>query len=76
MIDGWLAAAAAPGIEPLTMEDSVLAQLAQSSQGDLGRFVFYAHAAIEDAAERGVAQLDEAALEAGLAAEIPDQEQP
>ena len=61
VIDGIIASAAAPGAEPLTSADTVLAELLSTSAG-FTEFAMRAHAAIEDAADRGVSALDDIAL--------------
>jgi hypothetical protein len=66
-IDRWLARAAAPGAEPISAADPVVASLADAAAGNLRRFAEMAFVAIEDAAERGVGALDEQARLAGLA---------
>ncbi len=66
MIDLWLEAASISQ-PPMTMADPVLAELAREAQGSLTSFVTMAAAAIEDAASRGAASLDDDALEAGRA---------
>ena len=69
VIAAWLEAAATPGAAPLTTDDPVLAELVRASGTSLKAFIGKGHAAVENAAERGVAQLDDGALAAGLAAE-------
>ena len=66
IIDGWLADAAAPGATPITMADPVLTGLAAAST-TMTQFAEKAANAIENAAERGVSALDDAALTAGQA---------
>ena len=61
IIDTWLARAAYPGAEPLSATNPVLAELAGTATG-LAEFAMRASTAIESAAERGVAVLDEEAL--------------
>lgn len=68
IVNRWLAAAAFPHAEPLTMDDSTLSSLAAASDGSLKRFVGMALAAVESAGERGVSSLDADALADGLAA--------
>lgn len=67
-VDRWLSAAAIPGRDAITSADPVVARLIDVAEGSIDRFVGMARAAIENAAERAVSALDEAALEAGLAA--------
>ena len=68
-IDFWLAAAAAPGVAPLSMSDPVLSTLASETER-FPEFALRAASAIENAAERGVSSLDEMALEAGRTAQL------
>lgn len=70
VVDRWIANATLSGFEPMTLGDPVLTGLAEASDGSMALFVAKASAAIEDAAERGSDKLDEAALAAGLAAEL------
>lgn len=67
-VDRWFEAAAAEGKESLTSSDPAIARLIAASDGSIERFVGMARAAIESAADRGIAALDDTALEAGLAA--------
>jgi hypothetical protein len=69
IVNRWLAAAAYPGTEALTLDDRVLGALADASDGSLRRFLAKGAAAVESAAERAVSALDDIALEAGLAAD-------
>jgi hypothetical protein len=64
-VHSWLDSAALSGQAP---DLSALDVLAQGAQGSLTTFVAMASAAVEDAAERGVAKIDDAAVEAGRAA--------
>ena len=73
VIDFWLASAAAPGCEPLTMAHPVLSALADFS-ATLREFARRAAVAIEDAAERGASALDDTALEAGKALSVSEDE--
>lgn len=68
VVTDWLEASAVPGSTPLTLDDGVLAELVRRSDSDLNRFIAMASAAIEDAAERGCASLDDAALAVALSA--------
>ena len=68
IVNTWLETAAAPGREPLTLANEVLSAIVDAAEGSLMRFATMAAAAIDDAADRGIASLDQAALEAGLAA--------
>jgi len=72
LVDGWLASATLPGSTPFTFADPVLTALGEAAKGDLRQLLYLGHAAIEDAAERGVSQLDDLALKAALSAEIPE----
>lgn len=72
LVNHWLAAATVIGETPMTLEDPTLSKLAEAANGDLNLFSAKAYAAIEDAAERGATSLDDAALAAGLAMELPE----
>ena len=61
-------AAAVPGTAPLTMNDPGVAALAAAADGSLGRFIRLALEAIEDAADRAAASIDEAAVAAAVEA--------
>jgi hypothetical protein len=65
-VDSWLASAALPEAEPLTVGDPVLASLLGRADGDLPRFAEMAAAAVDDAAARGATSLDDQAEQAGL----------
>jgi hypothetical protein len=71
VIESWLARAAYPGAQPLTLEDPVLSQLFESSTG-LSDFALRAATAIENAAERGAEALDEVALSEALEVTPPE----
>lgn len=60
VLDRLLARAVAPGAMPLTMQDPVLAGIAQTTQG-FTEFALRAATAIESAADRGVSALDQIA---------------
>lgn len=64
VVNAWLAKAARAGVEPMTLEDPVLARIAQDSEGSLAAFAVAAAAAIEDAAGRGLTALDDDSLQA------------
>lgn len=68
MVDSWLSAAAVVGSEPITTTNTILVEIAAAANGSMNAFVIKAHAAIESAADRGVGELDDEALAAGLAA--------
>ena len=72
VVNAWLAAATLGGAEPRTLEDPVLSALADAAGGSLKLFAAKAYAAIEDAAERGVAELDDTALAAGKDMEVTE----
>jgi hypothetical protein len=74
IVNAWLAAAVYPGADVLTLGDRVLSALVEASDGSLKQLATKAAAAVEDAAERGVATLDDAALAVGLAAEWSEEE--
>lgn len=63
-VDRWLASAALPGATPLSLDDPMLARMVELSEGSFARFATMANRAIDDAAARRVAQLDEASVEA------------
>lgn len=68
VVDAWLAHAALDGVTPMkASSDPVLSALAEQSGGSMNSFLLKGRAAIEDAAERGLSELDEAALSAGSA---------
>ncbi len=68
VIERWLANAAAPGAEPLTLADPGIAGLIEAAQGSLQRLIYLGQEAIENAADRGVSSIDEAAVTAAIAA--------
>jgi hypothetical protein len=63
VINGWLAAATRLGATPITIDDPVLTTLVQEADGSMFRFIATAAVAIDSAADRGVAALDDRALE-------------
>lgn len=67
MIGRWLAAASVGGATPWTLDDRVLSALLGEADGSLSKFVIGAGMAIENAADRGVSELDDEALAAGRA---------
>jgi hypothetical protein len=68
IVERWLASAAVPGVAPLTMADTGIAALASAADGSMGRFIRLALEAIEDAADRAVASIDNAAVSAAIEA--------
>lgn len=67
VVNGWLKSAALEDSRVFTLDDPVLAELISAAEGSLRSFVGMASAAFESAADRGVAELDAASLEAGKA---------
>jgi hypothetical protein len=76
LMDRALAAAAVSGAEPLTLEDPVLDALMTAAGGSMQDALVMARAAIEDAARRGVARLDDESRDAGLAARSTEPVEP
>ena len=70
MVDSWLASATLPGASPMSALDAPLQEVLAASDGSFGSFIARTYAAIESAADRGVAGLDgtvQAALQVGTA---------
>jgi len=67
-IERWFAAAAIPGVAPLTVADEGVAALVKAAEGSMVRFIRLALEAIEDAADRGVTSIDVAAVSAAVEA--------
>lgn len=74
LIDGWFAAATVPGAAPIDTSDRVVGALLEASAGSLVRFVEMVNATLDSAADRGLASLDDEALQAGLGVESPSGE--
>ncbi len=68
VVERWLASAAVPGEEPLTMADAGIAALVSAADGSLIKFIRLAQEAVEDAADRAANRIDEAAVSAAIAA--------
>lgn len=68
IVGDWLTAASLSDETSLTLDDPVLAVLAEKADMKLDPFVTMASAAIENAADRSVSTLDDEALSAGLGA--------
>lgn len=68
VVDAWIEAAKVPGVGASIAETPAIDRLAEEADGDLAAFIAMAGAAIEDAAQRQVGQLDDTALAAGIAA--------
>ncbi len=66
VVDSWLASATLPGASPMSALDAPLQEVLAASDGSFGSFIVRAYAAIESAADRGVASLDETAVQAAL----------
>lgn len=73
IVSAWIEAARV-GDGAMSLDDPVLAALAQECDGSLNVFVTRAAAAIEDAAQRGVSALDDAALAAARECVVEDAE--
>lgn len=68
VIEDWIASATVPGREPAKLSEPGYQRLLAAADGDLDRFISLAHAAVEFAAQRGVAQVDDEAAGAAVSA--------
>jgi len=68
ILAAWMERATVPGSTPLSVAEGPLADLVERAEGSLSAFCTMAGAAIEDAAQRGAAVLDETAIAVGVAA--------
>lgn len=68
VVDSWVESATIVGSQAPSMGDAVWEPLVEHAAGSLPAFCAMADAAVDDAARRGVSAVDEAAVQAGLAA--------
>ena len=68
IVNRWFASATVPGGTPMTLADAGPHALFEAADGSLERFILLAQEAIEDAADRGASSVDDAAVNAAIAA--------